>query len=181
MAGSEQAGLNWRRQYLKLTYQAGRYRPYEDIIREAAKHAGVVCERADELIQRWGEIEPWPETKRVLQQLLKKVPVAVATNSSIAFAEVAVSCTGQSIPVVITAEDAGYYKPHPRPYRMALERLGRQAEHVLFVAGSAADVPGASGVGMPVFWHNRMNLKPLDSTAKPGYMSDSLWPVLDLV
>ena len=36
-------------------------------------------------------------------------------------------------------------------------------EEALFVAGSAADVPGASGVGMRVVWHNRVGLPP-----KPG-------------
>ncbi|RMD67473.1 HAD family hydrolase, partial [Candidatus Parcubacteria bacterium] len=142
---------------------------------------GIPHERANELIQRWGEVEPWPETKRVLRELIEKVPVAVVSNSSIALAEVAVSRTGISIPIVITAEEAGYYKPHPQPYRMALERLRCKPEHVIFVAGSASDIPGASGVGMPVFWHNRMNLRPLDSSAKPRYVSDTLLPLLDIV
>ena len=181
VAGSDQAGLKWRKRYLTLTYQAGPYRPYEDIIKEAAKDVGMPYERANELIRRWGEVEPWPETKRVLRELIEKVPVAVVTNSSTALAEVAVSCTGISIPIVITAEKAGYYKPNPQPYQMALERLRCKAKHVIFVAGSSSDVPGAMGVGMPVFWHNRMNLKPLASSAKPRYISDTLWPLLDIV
>ena len=35
-----------------------------------------------ELIQRWGELEPWPETSQVVHALLEKVPVAVVTNAS---------------------------------------------------------------------------------------------------
>ncbi len=181
VAGSDQAGFRWRKRYLELTYQAGAYRPYESIIEEAAKDISLPCECAGELIRRWGEIEPWPETTRVLRELIERVPVAVATNSSIPLAKVAVACTGVSIPTVITAEEAGYYKPDPRPYQMALDRLGWDAGEVLFVAGSAADVPGASGVGMPVFWHNRMNLKPVDSRVKPSYESDTLLPILDIV
>ncbi len=181
VAGSDRAGFNWRNRYLKLTYQAGAYRSYEGIIREAGKDVGMPYERANELIQRWGEVEPWPETIGVLRELIGKVPVAVVTNSSIALAEVAVSRTGISIPIVITAEEAGYYKPNPQPYRMALERLRCKPENVIFVAGSASDVPGASGVGMPVFWHNRMNLKPLDSSSRPLYVSDTLIPLLDIV
>ncbi len=181
VAGSGQAGLNWRKRYLTLTYQAGPYRPYEDIIREAARDVGMPYERANELIRRWGEIEPWPETKKVLRELIEKVPVAVVTNSSIALAEVAVLRTGISIPTVITAEEAGYYKPNPQPYRMALEGLRCNAEHVIFVAGSPSDVPGAMGVGMPVFWHNRMHLKPSPSSAKPRYVSDTLLPLLNIV
>jgi len=181
VAGSDRAGLSWRNRYLELTYQAGTYRPYEGIIKEAAKDVGLSYERANELIQRWGEVQPWPETKRVLRELIEKVSVAVVTNSSAVLAEVAVSCTGISIPIVITAEDAGYYKPNAQPYQMALKGLGCKPEHVIFVAGSASDIPGASGVGMPVFWHNRMSLSPLDSSAKPSYVSDTLLPLLDIM
>lgn len=181
VAGSEVVGVAWRTRYLALTYQAGAYRSYEGIIKEAAHEVGVPAGRADELIQRWGELEPWPETRQVVRTLLEKVPVAVATNASIALAKVAVATLCVSIPTVVTAEEAGYYKPHPNPYRMALQRLQCAPTSVLFVAGSAADVPGASAVGMPVFWHNRRCLSPGEAHVQPRYVSDSLWPVLELV
>jgi 2-haloacid dehalogenase len=181
VAGSEEVGFDWRQRYLQLTYQAGPYRSYAGIIKEAAHEVGVPEAQAEELIQRWGELEPWPETPQIVRALLEKVPVAAATNASITLADIAVACLGAAIPTVITAEEAGYYKPHPQPYCMALDRLRCPAESVLFVAGSAADVPGASAVGMPVFWHNRMHLKPVDMRVQPLYIADSLWPILDLV
>lgn len=180
-ARSEEAGLAWRKRYLQLTLEAGLYRDYEEIVKEAAEKVGVTRERAEDLIQHWGEIEPWPETSHVVRVLTEIVPVGVATNSSIALADVAVASIGVSIPVVVTAEEAGYFKPHPRPYRMALEKLGCEAEQVLFVAGSPGDVSGASEVGMPVFWHNRMRLPSLDSMTQPRYVSDSLLPILKIV
>jgi FMN phosphatase YigB (HAD superfamily) len=64
---------------------------------------------------------------------------------------------------------------------MALHRLQCVPASVLFVVGSAADVPGASGVGMSIFWHNRRRLNPVDSRIQPQYVSDSLWPILELV
>jgi 2-haloacid dehalogenase len=181
VARSERVGFDWRQRYLQLTYQAGPYRSYEDIIKEADHEVSVPYARAEELIQRWGELEPWPETPQVVHALLEKVPVAVATNASIALANIAVTCLGITIPTVVTAEEAGYYKPQPQPYRIALDRLQCPAECVLFVAGSAADVPGASAVGMPVFWHNRMRLSPVDARVQPLYAADSLWPILELV
>jgi hypothetical protein len=30
---------------------------------------------------------------------------------------------------------------------------------MLFVAGSPSDIPGAGGAGMPVVWHNRLQLQ----------------------
>jgi 2-haloacid dehalogenase len=181
VVGSERVGFDWRQRYLQLTYQAGPYRSYEDIIKEAAHEVGVPYARAEELIQRWGELEPWPETPQVVHALLEKGPVAVVTNASIALANIAVTCLGVAMPTVVTAEEAGYYKPQPQPYRMALDRLQCPAESVLFVAGSAADVPGASAVGMPVFWHNRRRLSPVDARVQPLYAADSLWPILELV
>jgi 2-haloacid dehalogenase len=181
VVGSDRVGFDWRQKYLQLTYHAGPYRSYEGLIKEAAHEVGVPEARAEELIQRWGELEPWPETPQVVHALLEKRPVAVATNASIALANIAITCLGVAMPTVVTAEEAGYYKPQPQPYRMALDRLQCPAESVLFVAGSAADVPGASAVGMPVFWHNRRRLSPVDARVQPLYAADSLWPILELV
>ena len=64
---------------------------------------------------------------------------------------------------VVTAEEAGFYKPRPEPYRAVLAALNISADHALFVAGSSADVAGAAGVGLPVVWHNRVGLP-----ARPG-------------
>ncbi len=181
VAGSEEAGLLWRTRYLELTYQAGAYRSYEGIIHEAAAATAVRAARADELIRRWGELRPWPEAQQVLRALQEKVPVAVATNASIALAQTAVAALGVPIETVVTAEEAGWYKPDPRPYRMVLERLGLPPQSVLLVAGSAGDVPGAAAAGMPVFWHNRRRLSAADARVRPRYVAESLLPLLDLV
>jgi len=67
---------------------------------------------------------------------------------------------------IVTAEDVGFYKPRPEPYRAVLAALNVPAEEALFVAGSSADVAGAARVGMPVVWHNRVGL-PVRPGPKP--------------
>ena len=67
-------------------------------------------------------------------------------------------CERFGFDAVVTAEESGYYKPYRKPYEDVLAKLGVRAEEALFVAGSASDVPGASGVGMRVVWHNRVGL-----------------------
>ncbi len=180
VAGSEELGRQWRKEYLRLTYQANHYRSYEGIISESAGAVGLPEEKAAQLIFSWSALQPWPETRQVLNEVSAKMPFAVATNSSIALAEIAISRLGVSLPVVATAEEAGFYKPQPATYRLALERLGCQANGVLFVAGSASDVPGATNVGMTVYWHNRANL-PADGAIRPQYVADSLIPILELL
>lgn len=180
-AGTEDLGLRWRKKYLELTYQAGQYRSYEMIIAESAQAVGLAEECATTLIKNWAALQPWPEARQVLNEISTRIPIAVATNSSLALAKIAVACAGVPIPVVATAEEAGYYKPQPPTYRMALERLGCAAENVLFVAGSASDVPGASNVGMPVYWHNRAKLSLSNQDCRPQYEADSLLPLLELI
>ncbi len=181
VAGSDDDGLRWRRAYLASTYQCGSYRPYEDLIRDAAKAAGIPLEKADELIARWAELEPWSDVADVVGVLAQRVPLGVATNSSNALADIAVTAVGIDFAAVVTAETAGYYKPRPEPYLCVLKKLGVAPERTLFVAGSAADVPGATNAGMKVFWHNRAGLAFTAESARPAVVSDTLKPLLELV
>lgn len=172
-AGSEDAGLRWRKRYLEITYGCGPYRPYETLVREAAADAGLPGSCAEQLETRWSELQVWPEVPSVLATLATKVPLAVATNCSERLGQIAAGRAGVPFDVVITAERAGFYKPRPEPYRAVLAALGTRPERTLFVAGSASDVPGAQGVGMPVFWHNRIGLPGRDG-AVPEFSERSL-------
>jgi 2-haloacid dehalogenase len=180
VAGSAERGLEWRRKYLELTYRVGAYRPYPEVVREAAEQSVVDLACADALIRRWGELAPWPETREVVAALARRVPLGIATNCSIALGRIAAERSGGPYAAIATAESVGYYKPRPEPYRAVLSELATAPGRTLFVAGSAADVPGAKAVGMPVYWHNRMGLAALDE-CRPDFTETSLYPLLDLV
>ncbi|MCW5736659.1 MAG: HAD-IA family hydrolase [Enhydrobacter sp.] len=171
IAGSEEAGMRWRRRYLEITYGCGAYRPYETLVREAAVDVGLPAEFGDSLEQRWEELQPWPEAAAVLKTI--PLPLAVATNCSVRLGRQAADRAGVSFALVETAESVGFYKPRPEVYRAVLRTLGTPAERTLFVAGSASDVPGAKSVGMPVYWHNRIGLPPRDD-ARPDFLEPSL-------
>lgn len=181
-AGSAADGLRWRRAYLELTYGCGAYRPYEDLVREAAAQAGVTASVADALTARWNTLQPWPEAQRVLRNLADAgVRLGVVTNCSTHLGRQAADRVGVPFAVVVTSEDTGYYKPRPEPYLAALDRLGTDPARTLFVAGSPADIPGAAGVGMPVFWHNRAGMPFVADTARPLLIADTLDPLGELV
>ena len=116
----------------------------------------------------------------VLGELASRVPLGVVTNCSVELGRRAAARCGVDFAVVVTAEDAGFYKPCPEPYQVVLSKIGTAPARTLFVAGSAADVPGAKGVGMSVYWHNRMGLAAV-SDATPDFTERSLTPLLDLV
>jgi 2-haloacid dehalogenase len=181
VAGGAEKGRPWREAYLRNTYAAGAYRPYDQLVREAASQVGLPEILADRLVSRYGELAPWPEANEVLETLAQRVPLAVVTNCSETLGRVAVAQIGVAFDVVVTAEQAGYYKPHPQPYTLALEALGETAEGVLFVAGSPYDLFGATAVGMPVFWHNRLRMTAPPSAPIPLAHADNLYPLLGSV
>jgi 2-haloalkanoic acid dehalogenase type II len=163
VAGDHDLGMRWHGASQALL-RGQRYRPFEDIVRESASEVGVDPKRASELLRRWGEFEPWPDVLPVLERL-SGTRRFIVTNCSRKLGRLAAFRAGR-FELIVTAEEAGAYKPDPLPYRMALERLALDPAEVLFVAGSAHDVGGAARVGMDVYWANRGGAPaPTDGTA----------------
>jgi 2-haloacid dehalogenase len=173
VAGDEELGAQWRRRSLEIIYATGAYRPYEEIVAEAAGEA------AGELLARWDELEPWPEAPAVLRDLATDHRLALVTNTSQDLAERAANKLGVEVDLLVSAERVGFYKPRPEPYRAVLQALATDPARTLFVAGSASDVPGAKAVGMPVYWHNRIGLPPRDEVM-PDFHERTLDRLVDL-
>jgi len=157
--GDVATGRRWRKRYLDVIYAAGAYRPYEALVMEAAALEGVPPSAPAALLRIWDDIAPWPEAPTASKRLSQDFTLGVVTNCSNNLAARAVASLGVPLSVSVAAERAGAYKPDPRPYQLALRELGLPAHRVLFVAGSPSDIPGAMGVGMPVVWHNRLQLQ----------------------
>jgi 2-haloacid dehalogenase len=177
VAGSAENGRRWRAAYLKNTYAAGRYRPYETLVAEAAVQVGLSAALGAELAARYGELMPWPEAGEVLGALAAWLPLGIVTNCSEALGRVAAARIGVPFATIVTAERAGWYKPDPRPYRLALAELAVAPGDCLFVAGSAYDLVGAAAIGMPVFWHNRIGMTAPDDAPAPLAHHTTLYPL----
>ena len=178
VAGDPQVGLRWRNRYLRLTYGQGDYRPYEDLVAEAAAAEGLDSVLAERLSARWDELQPWDDAPGVLRELVSAgVAIGVVTNCSDHLGRRAADRLGTPFDVIVTAETAGAYKPRREPYAQALEHLALPASGVLFVAGSRYDIAGAGQLGMPVWWHNRIGMARGDSPA-PIAEHDTLGPLV---
>jgi 2-haloalkanoic acid dehalogenase type II len=158
VAGSEERGRAWRAEYLRLTYGCGTYLPYEQLVQEAAVTTALPAAAADELEARWLELPPWSGAQDALDALAGRTKLAVVTNCSIRLGRQAASRLRTDWECIVTAEEAGCYKPDPRPYRLALATLGVPPEEAAFVAGSGYDLFGTSAVGLRTYWHNRVGL-----------------------
>ena len=157
-AGSVERGRAWRAEYLRLTYGCGAYRPYETLVAEAAQTTGMDGDSAARLEAAWTSLAPWPGVTATLAALKRTHRLGVVTNCSERLGHVAANCVGVPFDIVVTSERAGYYKPDPHPYQLALDELALPAERVLFVSGSGYDLFGTAAVGLDTYWHNRIGL-----------------------
>jgi 2-haloacid dehalogenase len=57
---------------------------------------------------------------------------------------------------IISVDDVQVFKPSPRVYALAPERLGAPAAELGFVSSNAWDVAGAKAFGYRVAWCNRL-------------------------
>src|SRR5215831_10483790 len=168
VAGSAEIGRKWRAAYLRRTYETGAYRPYETLVAEAAAETGLSPILAANLAARFSDLKPWPEVAEVLGALRREgLALAVVTNCSRQLGARAIACAGFKFDAVVTAERAGYYKPDPRPYHLALAELQVTPTRCLFVAGSAYDLLGTGKLGLPTYWHNRVGMVPLPDAPNP--------------
>jgi len=178
-AGSEQAGRAWRAEYLRLTYGCGQYIAYETLVQEAAAKVGLAASAPRALEHNWLQLAPWSGAIEALQQLQPHCKLAVVTNCSVRLGRQAAQLFPVKWDAIITAEEAGVYKPDPLPYRMALDQLGVVAADAAFVAGSSYDMFGTATVGLKTYWHNRIGLPLVAGAQAPDFSSpdlDSLAP-----
>jgi len=173
-AGTIEAGRAWRAEYLRLTYGCGRYVAYETLVRRAAENVGLPPSAPHALEDNWLTLEPWPEAAQVLGRLRSRTKLAVVTNCSERLGRQAAAIVPVQWDAVVTAEEAGAYKPDKRPYELALKKLGVGAGDAAFVAGSSYDMFGTAALGMCTYWHNRVGLPLAAGAQRPAIESPSL-------
>jgi 2-haloalkanoic acid dehalogenase type II len=135
-------------------------------VRQAALRTGLTEAAALALEADWLQLSPWSGAVDALQQLQPHCKLAIVTNCSARLGHQAAAVIPVKWDVVITAEEAGIYKPDPAPYRLALDTLGVAPADAAFVAGSSYDLIGTAAVGLRTYWHNRVGL-PLAKGALP--------------
>jgi len=88
---------------------------------------------------------------------------------------------------VITNKEAGIYKPHPRAYLYAAERLGVAPSAIRMVAAHPWDLIGARNAGLRPAWLRRAELAGLESRTYdtidevPELVADSLGELVEKI
>jgi len=181
VAGDKALGRKWRMRYLEATCDSTGFEPYIPLIAGSAKAVGLDGSLAGVLVDRWEELRPWPEATSIIEKLSRTTRVGVVTNCSETLGLEAAARFNVEFDLVLTAERAGCYKPRPEIYLQAIEEIDVAPDRILYVAGSPFDVLGAASAGLPVYWHNRLEMKDAEVQDSSLASSGSLDALNELV
>jgi 2-haloacid dehalogenase len=122
-------------------------------------------------------LEPFPDVRDMLLALRKTgLKTAILSNGSPSMLDALVKSAQfeDLLDAVLSVEEAGVYKPHPRVYQLAVDRLGVPASAIAFQSSNAWDAHAASAFGMQVVWCNRYCQQPERLPGKPDRVITSL-------
>ncbi len=112
----------------------------------------------DRLMTLYLTLETFPEVAATLQRLKRAgLQTAILSNGSPKMLDAAVNGNGLQdlLDRVLSVEAVGVYKPHPKVYQLAVDRLGVPASAISFQSSNAWDAYAAAAFGMRVVWCNR--------------------------
>jgi 2-haloacid dehalogenase len=162
----ERLTLLWRDKQLQYTWLRavqGRHADFWQVTGEALDFALETLGIGDEalrgrLMDLYLALDAFPEVPRMLERLKSAgLKTAILSNGSPKMLEAAVANAkiGRLLDAVLSVEEVGVYKPHPRVYQLAVDRLGVAPKAIAFQSSNAWDAYAASAFGMRVVWCNR--------------------------
>lgn len=155
----------WRAKQLEYSWLRslmGRYADFAHITADALRHA---CRALDlkleashvlQLMDAYDRLAPFPDALEVMPQLTR-YKRAILSNGSPAMLRAAVKHSGLDahLDAVLSVDELRVYKPDPRVYQLAVDRLGVKKTNIGFVTSNYWDMSGAKSFGFNVLWINR--------------------------
>lgn len=148
------------------------YLPYREVLRRTLRNVMLLHgleyrdEDGDALIEAVKRFQPFTEVPDALRRLKEKYDIAIISNSEDDLIRYAVDAIGVDVDHVITAEQAGAYKPLPQAFEYMMKVVGRGPEDIVHAAqGWEYDImPTKRYPGMRRVWVNRYGF-----TGSPAY------------
>jgi 2-haloacid dehalogenase len=142
--------------------EAGAYRPYRDVVagalRAVCADLGVEVTEA-EAAAFGGSVADWPafpDSAAALARLHGRFSLGVITNCDDDLFAASSARLGIAFDWVVTAQQSKRYKPNPRGFELAFERIGLPTNRILHVAQSLFhDHVPAKRLGLSTVWVNR--------------------------
>lgn len=143
------------------------YKPYREVLATVLDGFGEqfgFTPSAEERAAFGASVGDWPafpDSPAALQSLSRRFRLIILSNVDDDLFALSARRLQVEFADVITAQQVGSYKPDPRNFRIALERLGNRPERVLHVAQSLFhDIAPAKSLGLTTVWVNRRHDRP---------------------
>ncbi len=170
----------WRRKQIEYTWLRslqGLHADFRQVTGDALDFALAslgVGDRGlrESLMDSYFTLDAFPEVRGVLERVRAMgIRTAILSNGSPEMLRAAVSNARleELLDAVLSVEEVGVYKPHPKVYQLAVNRLGVAREEIMFVSSNAWDAWGASAFGMRVVWCNRYGQQRERLPGRPDY------------
>lgn len=191
-ASADAVSMTWRTKQLEYTWLRslmGCHVDFWAVTGDALdyamdSHALSDGELRNDLMDAYLSLDTYPEVVSVLKTLKDTgQQLAILSNGSPNMLKAAVESAGLAdiLDANLSVEDVGIFKPDPRVYQLAVDRLGIAAPNISFQSSNAWDVAGAAQFGFNVVWINRFGQKVERLPARADVEVDSLQPLPDIV
>jgi 2-haloacid dehalogenase len=161
----------WRAKQLQYTWLRalmGRHVDFWQVTGDALDYAMASLAIKDaslrsRLMDLYLELDAYPEVRETLSRLKAAgLRLAILSNGTPEMLAAAVRNSGIAalIEQVFSVEEVGVYKPHPKVYGLAAERLALEREQVCFLSSNTWDAHAAKAFGYRVLWCNRFGQAP---------------------
>jgi len=161
----------WRQKQLEYTWLRslmGAHADFRQVTRDGLDYAlaayGVDDPAlAERLMALYPTLEAYPDVAPCLEALRAAgFATAILSNGEPSMLDAAVTSAGLTalLDRVLSIEEVGIFKPDPRVYQLAVDRLEVPAEGICFVSTNAWDAAGAAFFGFQVAWMNRFGQRP---------------------
>ena len=127
------------------------------------------------LLDGYRHLAPFPDAHDALAALAPR-PRWILSNGTLDMLEplIRASSLADHIDGVLSVDAAGIYKPSPRVYQLAVDRLRLAPGDIAFVSSNGWDAAGAKAFGFSTFWINRLG-EPVERHAPaPDFIVGSL-------
>lgn len=182
----------WRTKQLQYTWLRslmGRHVDFWRITGDALDYAMDAHDIDDaslreDLMNAYLSLDAYPEVPDVLKRLKDAgYQTAILSNGAPDMLEAGARSAGidHLLDANLSIEEIGIYKPDPRVYQLAVDRLGVAAGEISFQSSNAWDAVGAATFGFQVAWVNRFGQHRERLTAEPQAEITDLNQLLDLL
>ncbi len=165
-AKADQVSALWRTKQLEYTWLRSlmtRHADFWQVTGDALAYALDAFDIDDrrlhqDLMAAYLILDCYPEVPEVLAALKRSgLKTAILSNGSPDMLNAAVDSAKlrDLLDLTLSIEEVGIYKPNPRVYHLAVERLDVSTEAISFQSSNAWDAVGAASFGFRVAWINR--------------------------